>query len=121
MPLWILGINIIQDLCHMSSRHPRVILVTYIVEVNTCESKFLDLNATRLFDPLAPKHGDLYIWSIVQFPYVLYEIIVCVNFPKCIDIFNTNPTILRHRFLVLCFGVECVSIYIICLPRCDLG
>ena len=35
MILWILGIGIIENLSHTISRHPRVILVTYIVEVDT--------------------------------------------------------------------------------------
>jgi hypothetical protein len=59
------------------TNYPWVIFVTNIVEVNNHEPIALHLNTSWVFDPMTPKDRNLYIGTIVHFPYIIYDTIVC--------------------------------------------
>jgi hypothetical protein len=55
----VLGLKNIKLLCHTSREYPRVVFVTYIVEVNKGETVFIQLYTLWVLHSLALKYGDL--------------------------------------------------------------
>jgi hypothetical protein len=49
----------IKQLCHLFREFPRVICVTYNVEVNEGEAIFIQLYPLLVLHPLTLKYGDL--------------------------------------------------------------
>ena len=113
MLLFIRGVDYIENLCDVISEYPRVIFVSYKVEVDSCEPVVVHRHAIWVFDPFAPKDGDLQIHSIVEFPDFFYEPIVGDLFPCCVIGFCSNAAVLGRALLVFCFGIKRVPINII--------
>jgi hypothetical protein len=70
-----------------------------------------------VFDPLAPKHGEPDILSIVKFPYFLYEPVVSDVVSGFINRIYANTTILIRETLVV-FRLRKIGVLInfVCLP-----
>jgi hypothetical protein len=60
----------------MVGKHPWIVLVDYIFQVNQCEPIVVYAHTIQAFDPLAPEDMYLHSHSIIEFPYVLYVPIV---------------------------------------------
>ena len=81
--------------------------VTNIVEVDNCEPIAVHLNIFGVLQPTTPKDRDLYIGTIVYFPYIIYDTkICCILICSLIQGLNTNTTVLGHGLLVLGGSIE---------------
>jgi hypothetical protein len=69
-------IEYIENLCDMVDKHPWIIFVAYIFQVNQCEPVVVHTRTIRVFDPLTLKNGYLQSRVIIEFSYVLYVPIV---------------------------------------------
>jgi hypothetical protein len=69
-------IEYVENLCDPVGKHPWIILVTYIFQVNHCESVVVYVHTIRVFYPLAPKDGYSYSQIAIEFSYVMYVPIV---------------------------------------------
>ena len=63
----------IYNLCNSFGEYPRVIFVANFGQVNNRQAVVVHFYTLWVFDPLAPKHRNLYGPSIVKLPYVLYK------------------------------------------------
>jgi hypothetical protein len=60
----------------MVSKHPWIILVAYIFQINQCEPVVVHTHTIQVFDPLTLKDGYLQSRVIIEIPYVMYVPIV---------------------------------------------
>jgi hypothetical protein len=74
-------------------------------------------DAIWVFDPLASKHGEPDILSIVKFPYFLYEPVVSDVASGFINRIYANTTVLiRDTLIVFRLRIVGVPINFVCLP-----
>jgi hypothetical protein len=84
-----------------------------MVKVNANESVLVFYNTLDCINPVATEKRNLEIMK-VKLPDLLYLTIVHVFvLARNIISINTYTTILIRAFLILLFGVECVSIYVV--------
>jgi hypothetical protein len=114
--LLIFGIKYVKYLCNSCSANPRFIFMTHICQVNDCEPMIIDLNTLWVLHPLTFKYRDLYRHSIIQFSYFFNVAIISIFLPCAIFCIYSHTTILAPIPTILCLGIECASIYVICLP-----
>jgi hypothetical protein len=74
-----------------------------------------------LFDPVASKHGHLYIPSIVKFPYIFNDAKELDLSPHSVESFYSNAVVLVHTCTILCVGIVRVPINLVSFPRCHLS
>jgi hypothetical protein len=97
-------------------KHPWIILVTYIFQVNQCEPVVVYVHTIRVIYPLAPEDGYSYSQAVIEFPYVLYVPIVHGFQSLWINGLDANAAILGNTLLIFFFSVISVPINVICLP-----
>jgi hypothetical protein len=59
-------IEYVENLCDTVDKHPWIILVTYIFQVNQCEPIVIYVHTIRVFYPLAPKDGYSYSQAVIH-------------------------------------------------------
>ncbi|PUZ69250.1 hypothetical protein GQ55_2G093200 [Panicum hallii var. hallii] len=98
---------------HLLYEHKRVHLVSVTAKIDTNEPILVFLYTSICINPIATEKSNFKIVK-VKLPYLLYLTIVC-GFVLSVNIvsINTYTTILIDAFLILSFGVERVSIYVI--------
>ncbi|PUZ69499.1 hypothetical protein GQ55_2G401000 [Panicum hallii var. hallii] len=91
----------------------RVRLVSVTAKIDTNEPVLVFLYTSICINPIATEKSNFKTVK-VKLPYLLYLTIVR-GFVLSVNIvsINTYTTILIHAFLILSFGVERVSIYVI--------
>jgi hypothetical protein len=89
----------------------------YIGKVYKCQPIIVICDAIRVFDPLAPKHGEPDILSIVKFPCFLYEPVVSDVVSGFINRIYANTTIsIRDTLVVFRLRIVGVPINFVCFP-----
>src|SRR6266540_2144294 len=107
----------IEDLGNVACEYPRVILVTYHVEIDNCEPIVIHLDTIRNSSPLALEDGDLHNPSIVDLYDIFYEPVVGILVPCEVKGFSANAAVLALAPHVLLFGVNHPPIDVVPLPR----
>jgi hypothetical protein len=109
-------IEYIENLCNTIGKHPWIIFVAYIFQVNRCQSIVVHAHTIRVFDPLTLKDMYLQSCAVIEFSYVMYVPIVRGFYSQWIKILDTNATIFGNTPPIFFFCVISVSINVICLP-----
>src|SRR5438105_13084144 len=94
----------IEDLGNIVCKYPRVILVTFHVELDNCEPIVVHLDTIRNSSPLALEDGVLHIPSIVELYDLFYEVVVGILVSCGVKGFSANAVVLSHALHVLLFG-----------------
>jgi hypothetical protein len=103
----------IEHLSNVFCLHERLQLISLMVKVNANEPVLVLSNTPDCINPIATEKRNLETVK-VELPNLLYLTIVHVFLlAHSIISINTYTIILTHAFLILLFGVERVSIYVI--------
>jgi hypothetical protein len=95
-----LWIKYIENICDTIGKHPWIILVTYIFQVNQFEPIVIYVHTIRVFYPLAHKDEYSYSQAVIEFSYVFYVSIVRGFQSLWINSLDTNAVILANTLLV---------------------
>jgi hypothetical protein len=108
--IWILYI---EDLCDIFGKNKWLFSVTEKFKIDISHTILVGRHSILESDPLAMEKWDLQIFSILQFPNLLYEPIV--GFPIAITVvgINSNTAILVGFLIVLCPCIKCIAVNVI--------
>jgi hypothetical protein len=103
----------IEHLSHMFCKHERLRLVSMMVEVNAKELVLVFYDTIMCINPVATEKRNLETVEVKLSDLLYLTIVHAFVFTHNIISINTYTTILIRVFLILSFGVEWVSIYVV--------